>query len=320
MTSLPPGPLPSRGGRPRTRWQWCPDGSPAICTRPDSTSSCPRPWSPPPSTGCSTTPTYARPPASRSGSPGPSPTPTPPPRRHPVNGRRSPAPWLPQPLPRPAPEPSAPAPTPSPSASTAAPTNPPCARPATPLSLNLRACRGVSRIRRPRDPQRVRPHLVPLLQQKTVRIEEAPNLRCVPTHNLLQHRDQHAQRVLAQNRAPRNRRQVAVLRHRNRQPVQPVHVQHHVDVGASVPHVHNPVVADGQPLPQFFQHHHFPVTRRHPHDRVDLARRLVVTKARPKNAVRRDDPFERRLDHFFRRRRHYVQREVPSVQIAQQRR
>src|ERR1019366_779782 len=50
----------------------------------------------------------------------------------PVNGRRSPAPWLPQPLPRPAPEPSAPAPTPSPSASTAAPTNPPCARPASP--------------------------------------------------------------------------------------------------------------------------------------------------------------------------------------------
>src|ERR1019366_4375234 len=65
---------------------------------------------PPPSTGCSTTPTYASPPASRSGSPGPSPTPTSPPRRHPVNGRRSRAPWLPQPLPRPAPEPSAPAP------------------------------------------------------------------------------------------------------------------------------------------------------------------------------------------------------------------
>src|ERR1017187_5607862 len=63
---------------------------------------------------------------------GPSPPPTSPPRRHPVNGRRSPAPWLPQPLPRPAPEPSAPAPTPSPSASTAAPTNPPCARPASP--------------------------------------------------------------------------------------------------------------------------------------------------------------------------------------------
>ena len=43
------------------------------CTRPDSTSSCPRPSPPPPSTGSCTTPTSARPPATASACPRPLP-------------------------------------------------------------------------------------------------------------------------------------------------------------------------------------------------------------------------------------------------------
>jgi hypothetical protein len=47
--------------------------SPATCTRPGSTSSCPRPWPPQPWTGCCTSPICASPRVSRSGSPRPPP-------------------------------------------------------------------------------------------------------------------------------------------------------------------------------------------------------------------------------------------------------
>jgi hypothetical protein len=65
---LPSAPTPPRAS---TGWSMPPTSaapwrSQATCTRPDSTSSCPRPWPPPPSTGCCTTPTSWSPKATRS--------------------------------------------------------------------------------------------------------------------------------------------------------------------------------------------------------------------------------------------------------------
>ena len=75
------------------------------------------------------------------------------------------------------------------------------------------------------------------------RLEERTDLGGAPVGDLLEHRHQHAERVVAQHGAPRDARDVLVFRDSDREAVAVVHVQHHVDVGAPVANV---VVQSGE--------------------------------------------------------------------------
>src|SRR5580700_1165820 len=147
--------------------------------------------------------------------------------------------------------------------------------------------------------QRIGPDLVPFLQQESVRFKEGPDLDGDPAQDVLQNRDQHAQPVLAEDGTPRNLRDVFVFRHRDGQPVQPVHVQHHVNVGTSVADINYAVVTDGKLRAQLLQNGYLAVARGNALNGLNLAAGWVVTEARSINVVRRDNSFQCRLDHFL---------------------
>src|SRR4051812_41470057 len=75
---------------------------------------------------------------------------------------------------------------------------------------------------------------VPLLDQHTMLFEEAANPRAVVAEDVLEHGDQHAERVVAHDSAPRDARDVARFRCGDGETVAAVDVQHHMDVGAAV--------------------------------------------------------------------------------------
>src|SRR6266850_3572451 len=64
---------------------------------------------------------------------------------------------------------------------------------------------------------------------------------------------------------------------------------------------------------QLINYRNLSVTSRDPDNRVNLAGGLVVAKLRPENVVRRNDVFERRLDHFFRRSGNHVEGEAIAI-------
>src|ERR1700730_16443003 len=64
---------------------------------------------------------------------------------------------------------------------------------------------------------------------------------------------------------------------------------------------------------QLINHRDLAVTGRDADDRINLASRLVVAKLRAENVIRRNDVFERRLDHFFRRGRNDIEGEAVVV-------
>src|ERR1700730_519475 len=64
---------------------------------------------------------------------------------------------------------------------------------------------------------------------------------------------------------------------------------------------------------KLINHRDLSVTGRHPDYRINLAGGLVVAELRPENMIRRNDVFERRLDHFFRRSRNDIEGEAVVV-------
>src|SRR5713226_2260396 len=64
---------------------------------------------------------------------------------------------------------------------------------------------------------------------------------------------------------------------------------------------------------QFIYHRNLSVTSRDSHNRVNFASGLVVAELRPENVIRRNNVFERRLDHFFWRCRNYIEGEAVAV-------
>src|SRR6266540_5102714 len=64
---------------------------------------------------------------------------------------------------------------------------------------------------------------------------------------------------------------------------------------------------------QLINHLDLSVTGRDPNDRTNLASGLVVAKLRAENVIRRNNVFERRLDHFFWRGRNDIEGEAVVV-------
>src|SRR5258708_6569194 len=65
---------------------------------------------------------------------------------------------------------------------------------------------------------------------------------------------------------------------------------------------------------QLINHRNLAVTSRDPDNRVNLAAGLVVAELRPENVIRRNNVFERRLNHFFWRGRNYIEGEAVAIE------
>src|SRR4030095_8528219 len=87
-------------------------------------------------------------------------------------------------------------------------------------------------------------------------------------------------------------------------------MQHNVNVGTAVTHIYDAVGTDLKSLLQFVEHRDLAVARRNADDGFDLAGLRMIVEARADDVIRRDDAFERRLNHLFRRRRDDVKRKV----------
>src|SRR5258708_19445245 len=87
----------------------------------------------------------------------------------------------------------------------------------------------------------VRRNLVPLLNHESLTFKEGADLDAVPTHDLLQDGNQHAESVVAEHGALRNGREVLIFRHADREAVTPIHMQHHTHLRPALSPVHAPV-------------------------------------------------------------------------------
>ena len=74
-------------------------------------------------------------------------------------------------------------------------------------------------------------------------LEEAANLKRIPTKNVLHDRNEDAERVLTKNGPFRYLGEIAILRHGDGKAVQSVDVQHHVNIGAPVADIDQMIVA-----------------------------------------------------------------------------
>src|SRR4030095_9349982 len=93
------------------------------------------------------------------------------------------------------------------------------------------------------DRQPIRPNLVPLLNKQSLSFEGGADLGGVPSHDLFQNGDQYTQRVVTENSTLGDLRNAFGFRYRDREPLAPIHVQHHMDVGAAVTHVDNSIAS-----------------------------------------------------------------------------
>ena len=148
--------------------------------------------------------------------------------------------------------------------------------------------------------------------------EPADRARVVPGE-LLKDRNEHGQRVVADDRAARDLGHAARLRDGNREAVPTVDVQHHVQIGTAVAHVHDAVAWHAQRGSERVDRLDLAVPGSHAIDRGDLARLPVELQSRPDDVVWCDDAVERCMDDLLRRRRHHVEVEpMPVDSVLQQ--
>src|SRR5579864_1882210 len=166
--------------------------------------------------------------------------------------------------------------------------------------------------------ERICPHFFPILEHESVRFEQCANLYGIPTGNLLHDGNHHAQGIVAQDGALRDRGDVLVLGDSNGQSVEPVQVQHDVNIGAAVTDIDYAIVSQLQFLPQFLEHGDLAVTRGNANDRLNFAGRRIVLELRTVNVILGNDTFKRRLDDFLGRSRNNVESEMISIQAVEQ--
>src|SRR5262249_2284012 len=97
------------------------------------------------------------------------------------------------------------------------------------------------------NPYAVRALALPLAEHKSCGLELRANRGSPQSDHLLEHGHQHAAGVVAEHGAARDARELAVLRHGDREAVAVVDVQHHVDVRTTVADVDHAIGGNPQP-------------------------------------------------------------------------
>src|SRR5690348_6395866 len=154
---------------------------------------------------------------------------------------------------------------------------------------------------------------IPLLDEQSAILEEGANAHRVPAGDLLEHGNEHAQRVVADDRPTRDLGDEPRLGGGDGQPVAAIDVEHHVNVGAAVADVDYALPRYAQLDANAVEGRNLAVTRGYAQDRCDLAGGPVELEARADDALGRDDPIERRFDDFLRRGGDDVEIELVAV-------
>src|SRR5207248_5095498 len=140
-------------------------------------------------------------------------------------------------------------------------------------------------------------------------LEEGAYARGVPVDDFFENWHQHAQGVVAQNRAFGDLGNVPGLGDSNRETVPMVHVQHDVDVRAAVADVNNPVRTDLKLRLEIVHEGDLSVSGVHADDGLDLPG-SVKDQLRTVDVIGRDDVLESRLEHFLKPRLNHVKVEL----------
>ena len=100
--------------------------------------------------------------------------------------------------------------------------------------------------------------------------EKGTYARGVPSNQVLQDRDKHAQSIVAEDRSFGNLGNLFRLRNRNGEAIASVHMQHDMNIRASVSNIHNSISRYLQFDLQVVQDGDFTITSRHLNDRFYL--------------------------------------------------
>src|SRR5258708_7059141 len=143
------------------------------------------------------------------------------------------------------------------------------------------------------DSEKVGPDFLPLVDLQSMRFEQGSDAeRVCPPDDILQNWHEDAQGVIAQDRPLRDRGKELAFGDRNGVTLEPIHVQHRVDVGAPVTHVYDVVGTYVQCRLQVGQHGYLPIARGDPVDRLDLSRRRVIVEAGPEDVIGRKNALQ----------------------------
>jgi len=141
-------------------------------------------------------------------------------------------------------------------------------------------------------------HPVPLLNDEALALEQRADLAGPESDDLFEDRDEYAEGIITDDRAPGNLRNLSRLRRRDREPVTAIHVQDHRDVRLPIPDVDDLIARQRKLETEVFDGGDLAIAGRHSDHRVDFQSGLVPPEARADNVIRRDDVLQG-LDHDF---------------------
>src|SRR6266566_2441013 len=117
----------------------------------------------------------------------------------------------------------------------------------------------------------VGPHAIPFLNKQPLLLEHQTNLARIVAGDLFQDRNQHAERIVTDHRAPRDLRDMSRFRCRDREAIAAIDVQHYVNVGASITDVHDAIARNAEANSQRINRGYLAVTGGNLDDRFHLA-------------------------------------------------
>jgi hypothetical protein len=142
-----------------------------------------------------------------------------------------------------------------------------------------------------------------------VLLEQPANVRRRVLRNLFQDGHEHAERVVADDRAPRDFGNVPRLRHGDRQPVATIDVQHHVQVGGTVADVHDSLARHAERGTECLHCGDLAVAGGDALHRRDPDGVPVVRQPRADDVARRHDVLQRRMHDLVLRGGHHIELE-----------
>src|ERR1700686_1312568 len=160
--------------------------------------------------------------------------------------------------------------------------------------------------------------LFPFLEFQSIGLEQCPHPPDPPVENLVQQGNHDAERVVAENGAVRNPRQLLILGDRDGEPFAAVDVKHDMDVRAPVTHINCAIGRVSKSALQLFDYCNLSVTGGYAADRSHFTRSRVEIQFGTVNVVRRHDASQRRRDDLAGCRGYHEERKAVPIDAPAQ--
>src|SRR6202158_300976 len=160
--------------------------------------------------------------------------------------------------------------------------------------------------------------LFPFLEFQSIGLAQCPDPPDPPVENLVQQGNHDAERVVAENGAVRNPRQLLILGDRDGEPFAAVDVKHDMDVRAPVAHINSAIGRGPKSSLHLFYYGDVAVTGGYAADRPHFPRSRVKIQFGAVNVVRRHDASQRRRDDLAGRRGYDEERKAVPIDTPAQ--